>query len=141
MTYMPELPEVETIKRNLNSALSGKKIKQIFVLNGKMIVFGMAKIPLVKVADKKRTELFTQALLGNVIFSVDRRGKFLIIKLKNGTALFIHLRMSGQLIFLEKNKLSIPLQLSVSKTAKAQTLPTKHTHLVFEFANLIDLLH
>jgi formamidopyrimidine-DNA glycosylase len=132
---MPELPEVETIKRNLHHAIAGQKIENVEVLTEKMIVFGLAKALLIKKADKKRTEIFVKSTIGKIVASVERRGKFLIIKFKNGSALFIHLRMSGQLIFLEKNKLSLPLLLSIAKTAKSQLLPTKHTHVVFSFSD------
>ena len=138
---MPELPEVETIKRNLDFALTAKKIKAVSVLTEKMIAFGPAKIPIIKKGDKKRTELFTRAIVGNVIASVDRRGKFLIIRFKNGSALFIHLRMSGQLIFLEKNNLSSPILLSIAKSAKPQILPIIHTHVVFELSDGAKLFY
>lgn len=82
---MPELPEVETIKRQLDEKLKGKKIKHVEILFAKII-----KAPL---------DNFRQAVLNSKIKNVRRCAKLLIINLSNGYSLLIHLKMTGQLIF------------------------------------------
>ncbi len=82
---MPELPEVETIKRQLNKKVKGKKIKSVEVRLNKFV-----KCPLNK---------FKKLVEGAKISQVERRAKLLIIKLSNSCCLIIHLKMSGQLIY------------------------------------------
>jgi len=82
---MPELPEVETIKRQLNLLAAGKRIKAVEVLLPKIV-----KAPLAE---------FKKAVQGAKIKEFDRRAKIIIIGLDNGWSLLIHLKMSGQLIF------------------------------------------
>lgn len=82
---MPELPEVETIKRQLNLLTAGKKIKEAEVLLPKII-----KAPLAE---------FKKTVEGATIKELDRRAKVLIIKLSNGWSMLVHLKLSGQLIF------------------------------------------
>ena len=83
---MPELPEVETIKRELERAVLGKKIVEVIVNNPYVI-----KQP-------KRQE-FTKGLKNATIKNILRKGKLLIMELSNGRALTIHLKMTGQLIY------------------------------------------
>ena len=82
---MPELPEVETIKRQLNLLIAGKKIKQVEVLLPKIV-----KAPLNE---------FKKATTGAKIKEIGRRAKVLIFNLDNGWSLLLHLKLSGQLIF------------------------------------------
>lgn len=82
---MPELPEVETIKRQLNTRIKGKRIKNIRV--------NLAKIVKCPVKDFKRM------VVNSRIEQIKRRAKLLIIKLSNNYDLLIHLKMTGQLIF------------------------------------------
>jgi formamidopyrimidine-DNA glycosylase len=86
---MPELPEVETIKRDLEEKVKGKKVKRVIVKDGKCI-----KIP-APTEFIKRTE-------GKVFREIQRRGKFLIIELDSLDALIIHLKLTGQLIYSPK---------------------------------------
>lgn len=87
---MPELPEVETIKRELEKAILGKKIIKVTVINPKVI-----KEPSV--------EKFKKELEGVTIKSILRKAKLLIFELSNNKFLAIHLKMSGQLIYPGKN--------------------------------------
>jgi formamidopyrimidine-DNA glycosylase len=88
---MPELPEVETIKRQLNKKVKGEKIKSVEVRLPKFI-----KYPLKK---------FRELVAGATIINVSRRAKLLIIELNNGYCLVIHLKLTGQLIYQgEPNK-------------------------------------
>jgi len=83
---MPELPEVETIKRYLVKKLKGRKIKDIIILNNKSFY-----------GDKKE-------IVNSEILNIKRRGKILIFKLKNNLNLVFHMKMSGQLLFFESLK-------------------------------------
>ncbi|HRY52477.1 MAG TPA: DNA-formamidopyrimidine glycosylase [Candidatus Portnoybacteria bacterium] len=85
---MPELPEVETISRQLERVVSGKKIKKIEVSLPKIV-----KAPLVA---------FGRALQGAIIKKISRRAKILIFEMDNGWSLLVHLKMTGQLIFSEE---------------------------------------
>lgn len=83
---MPELPEVETIRKYLDKTISGKRIVDIEILSKKQFPDSPGQVIKTK------------------ILSVERRAKNLIIKLSNKKALFIHLKLSGQLIWEEKAK-------------------------------------
>jgi formamidopyrimidine-DNA glycosylase len=81
---MPELPEVETITRQLNQVLKGKVIKEIEVLKEKSFK-----------GDKKK-------ILGKKIKRVRRRAKMIIIEFdKSKDSLAIHLKMTGRLVYAE----------------------------------------
>jgi len=83
---MPELPEVETIKRDLAPKIVGRCFASV-TLNWPKTV----QIP--------SPEALCRRLVGKCIAGLDRRGKYLIFRLTNGEALVLHLRMSGSLLF------------------------------------------
>jgi formamidopyrimidine-DNA glycosylase len=82
---MPELPEVETIRRDLEKKVKGKKIKEVIIKERKLI-----KSP--------SPEKFKKGLEGRKFNAFERRGKFLIISLDSGKKLVIHLKLTGVLI-------------------------------------------
>jgi formamidopyrimidine-DNA glycosylase len=81
---MPELPEVETIVRELRPRLEGRHVIAVEVLHPRIVRFSAAPLD--------------QALPGRRIEQVGRHGKFILIRLDEGW-LTIHLGMTGQLIF------------------------------------------
>lgn len=82
---MPELPEVETVRRVLEPQLGGEIIKDVQV--GKpQIIAGMDAVE------------FARALQGRKITGMGRRGKFLSLILDNGDRVVLHLRMTGSLL-------------------------------------------
>lgn len=83
---MPELPEVETIKTDLQKVVIKKKIVSVEILRS-----GIIKKPLEKV--------FKQQVNGVKIKAIVRKGKGLIFFLDNGLELISHLRMTGGWIF------------------------------------------
>jgi len=83
---MPELPEVETIRRDLQKVILGKKITRVCVHNPMVI-------------REPSPAVFEKNLKGLVIKKILRKGKLLIVELSNGSALTIHLKMTGQLVF------------------------------------------
>ena len=78
---MPELPEVETIKRGLEKYIIGKKILKLHILCEKSF---LGKPELVE---------------GQKITEIRRRGKALLLKLSNNLTIMVHLRMTGQMIY------------------------------------------
>ena len=83
---MPELPEVETIKRDLEKIIKGKKITEVRIHNPKVI-------------REPSLSAFKKGLLGVSIKNVLRRAKVLILELSNKKALTVHLKMTGQLVY------------------------------------------
>jgi formamidopyrimidine-DNA glycosylase len=102
---MPELPEVETIRRDLEKEVVGKRIKEVEVTG------------LRSIRRHKTKKQFTSRLDAQKITSVTRRGKYLLVKLESGDLLVIHLGMSGQLL----------------RTKSAKEVRAKHTHAVITF--------
>lgn len=90
---MPELPEVETIKRDLERVVSKKKIKNIEISVGKLIK-GLTAEELIK------------RIKGKTFKRVFRRGKYLIFSLSSGEYLVVHLKLTGQLIYGGRDKRS-----------------------------------
>lgn len=103
---MPELPEVETIRRDLDKEVVGKRIKLVEVT-------GMRSIR--RHPNKKH---FIAKLEGHKITGVERKGKYLLLRLEGGDILVAHLGMSGQFL-RARNETRDPL--------------TKHTHVVITF--------
>ena len=84
---MPELPEVETVVRGLrNSGLCG-------------CVITSAQINWTRTIHQTSATAFKRKVQGRMINGVDRRGKYIVVALENETRLFIHLRMTGKLLF------------------------------------------
>ena len=111
---MPELPEVETIRRQLDKLLAGKKISQVQVSLPKMV-----KLPLDK---------FKEIVIGAKINCVARRAKILIFELSGGWSILVHLKLSGRLIFRKKGE-----------ALKEQD--TKWNHLIYYFSDGSRLFH
>jgi formamidopyrimidine-DNA glycosylase len=82
---MPELPEVETIRRQLEREVVGRKVKTVDVTGKRSI-------------RRQTPEEFKAGLEGAKITGVQRKGKYLLLALDNGSIWIIHLRMSGQLL-------------------------------------------
>jgi len=81
---VPELPEVETIVRGLDRAISGRRIVGVTVLRPEIV--------------QSPGRSFAQAVRGRRITGVSRRGKLAVLTLDNGDGLVVHLRMTGRLI-------------------------------------------
>ena len=87
---MPELPEVETVKRVLEKVVIGRTIEKIDILRS-------SSVP----GDK---ELFVSSLQGERFLSMSRVGKFLIFHLTNDKVIISHLRMEGKYYEIEENE-------------------------------------
>jgi formamidopyrimidine-DNA glycosylase len=107
---MPELPEVESIRRDLDKEVTGRTIQAARVLDSK-------NAPRV-IRRYSRREDFEDQLKGVDILRVERRGKYLLLILNNQTVLVVHLGMSGQIVL-----------------AQPDDAFAAHTHVVFDFAD------
>ncbi|MGV8832603.1 MAG: bifunctional DNA-formamidopyrimidine glycosylase/DNA-(apurinic or apyrimidinic site) lyase [Devosia sp.] len=108
---MPELPEVETVRRGLQPWLEGARIEQV-TLNRPNLRFAFpAGLAL--------------GLQGSTIVSVGRRAKYLLITLSNGKTLLSHLGMTGSWRFAEHGIDKAPRYYETAT-------PPKHDHLVFD---------
>jgi formamidopyrimidine-DNA glycosylase len=102
---MPELPEVEVVRRDLEREIVGKRIKAVEV-------DGMRSV-----RRHHNRKQFINRLEGKRITGVERRGKYILCRLDDGDVLIIHLGMSGQLL----------------RAKTAREARPKHTHVVITF--------
>lgn len=112
---MPELPEVETVVRDLRPLLAGRNIQQV--------IAGKQKLR------RPWMPAWSQSIVGGTIQAIRRRGKWIVFDLSNAfpaphdrPALLLHLGMTGQLTVAE------------TKTPKQD-----HTHLIFSLDNATEL--
>jgi hypothetical protein len=83
---MPELPEVETIRAQLALRLEGRMLVRVEILDPRLT---------------RPHDLFEVAeeLEGDRVVAVERRGKYLLVRLESGLGLLVHLRMTGSFGF------------------------------------------
>jgi formamidopyrimidine-DNA glycosylase len=86
---MPELPEVETIRRQLEPELVGRRIERAEVLDERL-------------SRPEPPSAVERAVSGRRVEAVERRGKYLLIELDGGRTLAMHLRMTGNLLLREE---------------------------------------
>src|SRR5258707_13969297 len=82
---MPELPEVETVRARLAPLLEGRRFERVEITDPRLTR------PLDRLEVARELE-------GERVSSVDRRGKYLIVRFESGRALLIHLRMTGSVL-------------------------------------------
>lgn len=99
---MPELPEVETYVRELMPALTGRTIQAARVYWSRTIAEPLA-------------EEFPARIAGLSFSSFERRGKYMLLGMSDGSTLIVHLRMTGKLLILP-----------------GETERNTHTHVVME---------
>ncbi|MFD1409941.1 DNA-formamidopyrimidine glycosylase [Kroppenstedtia eburnea] len=106
---MPELPEVETVKRTLQKLITGKTVEEV-------------KVSLPRILQEPPDpQLFGEMLKGRKVTGVERRGKFLRIFF-DPWVLVSHLRMEGRY-----------------SLESAETPVAKHTHVIFRFTDGTEL--
>lgn len=115
---MPELPEVETIKRGLAKNIIGKKITDFTSDWQKMI-----NLPLPK---------YKRILVNKRIKAIERRAKMLIVDLDDDWRLWFHLKLTGQLVFAGKNKKVVGGH-PIREGFEAD--PNRFTHATFGFSD------
>lgn len=102
---MPELPEVETIRKGLEPCLTGKRIESVSVRRARSV----------QGATQRQ---FAARLRGATFLRFGRHGKFMLLHLDNGLTLIVDLRMTGQLVYESPDS----------------PLP-RHTHIVFRLSD------
>lgn len=113
---MPELPEVETIRRGLKTKILNKKIKSIKVEKPNLV--------------RNNLLFFKKTLKDKKIKNIDRVGKLLILDLEDEqNHLLVHLKMTGQLIYQKKDKIiagghNLPI---------VDRLPNKYSYIILTF--------
>lgn len=88
---MPELPEVETVRRGLRQYMLGARIATAHIHDARLVR-----------PDEPTT--IARAITGRVVEAIDRRGKYLIVRFDNAQALEVHLRMTGSFAVHEPGK-------------------------------------
>jgi formamidopyrimidine-DNA glycosylase len=107
---MPELPEVETVVRDLRPQLSGRRVESVRLTKDPAILGRLIRYP--------TASQFARRLKGRTIRSVERRGKYIVMPLdQDGRRLIVHLGMTGHL-----------------RVWEPEEKPVKHTH----FRALLD---
>lgn len=106
---MPELPEVEAIKRVIEPQIQGLSIQSMDIRRSEVVAHPSA-------------DEFSQRLIGQTVDRMERRGKFLLICFRSGDRVILHLRMTGCLLL-----------------TPAGYPEEKHTHLVFQMEDGSEL--
>lgn len=105
---MPELPEVETIKSDLEKFIPGQKIVRVKIYNPKVI-------------RQPTPAVFQKNLCGARITAIMRRGKLLILELSGKKFLTVHFKMTGQLVLRDGDVVGVKLGDVAPKSATRVT--------------------
>lgn len=112
---MPELPEVETVRRELAPVLVHRRFRAVDIRLPKLLQGSIGT--------------FTRAIVGSQVRSVDRRGKLLLLGLTSGWTLAVHMKMSGQFLWQSSDgRVSgggHPIPGSLDR------LPNRYSHAIF----------
>lgn len=128
---MPELPEVESVRSSLEPFLVGNKVTKVIVGKPKLVSGNGTK----RIEDMEKVGEFIEGFTDEIVTSVERRAKNLMIVFESGKVLLVHLKMTGQLVYRDaEDNIAYgghPIRGSVGKNE----LPSKHTHVIFEMEN------
>ena len=120
---MPELPEVEVVKKSLKKTINHLTFKKIEILN-KYLRYQID----VKLMKK---------MVRSKILSIDRRSKYILLKLNNSYTIIIHLGMTGKIIISDsknnKRRSSFYFNLYDDKPL--------HNHVIFQFNNDVKIIY
>ncbi|HEX2294938.1 MAG TPA: bifunctional DNA-formamidopyrimidine glycosylase/DNA-(apurinic or apyrimidinic site) lyase [Actinomycetota bacterium] len=105
---MPELPEIEVLRRDLEKEIVGRRIKEVEVRPGSNAMKAIAR--------HGRRKDFQDLLVGAKVDRIDRKGRLLLLELDNDKTLVFDVGRAGQLL----------------KTSASDEIPT-HTHIVIAF--------
>jgi len=114
---MPELPEVETVRRGLEQLIIGKVVKKVAHDTEKSFPNATADVK--------------QFLINATILDVRRRAKVLLIDLSSEYSLVIHLKMTGQLVFVGEQRFGA----GHPNASLVNDLPDKSTRVTFDFSD------
>ena len=110
---MPELPEVETVRRGLAPAMEGARLTRVEVRDRRL------RWPIAKDFEKRIT--------GKTVAGLGRRAKYLLADLSSGDVLVMHLGMSGSF--------RVGAEAQIAKYHHEKSKSTKHDHVVFHMSN------
>ena len=120
---MPELPEIEILKKSLNQNIKSAKITKIKINNRNL----RYKVPI----------NINKILTGQIIKNISRVAKYLIFHFNSEKKLLIHLGMSGTIhLIKEKNKINTNISFYYSSD-----LPEKHNHIEIKLNNKLKLVY
>lgn len=120
---MPELPEVQTIVNDLSKKIIGK-------------VFSDSEVKVAKMVSKNfKSEIINQKVLG-----IKRRGKMIIIELSDDKFILIHLKLTGQLIFVDKDGMAVGGGHPIKAPQLDLTKFNQFTRIVLTFKDKSQLL-
>jgi formamidopyrimidine-DNA glycosylase len=119
---MPELPEVEVVKKSLEDKLKNLTIKRVFIKNNKLRY---------KINDKELSRIE-----GLKIISIKRRSKYLLINLEKKITILAHLGMTGKFLIINKNK-----KYKTSFYYSLKKKDSKHDHLTIFFNKGFKLIY
>lgn len=120
---MPELPEVETTRRSIAPHLIGRRIREVHTTPASYFFL----TPPSELAKRLR---------GRQVEALERRGKYLLARLDDGSSLFMHLGMTGQLFTASARSvrlLNATRSGALLPETQASFTPDAHTHLVLHF--------
>lgn len=118
---MPELPEVETVKKGLSQFIVGKVVVRATHDWDKSFPNSLNDVK--------------NFVVGSSISDVRRRAKVLMIDLSTNYTLVIHLKMTGQLVFVPKKVSEIRFGAGHPNDSLVGSLPDKSTRVIFEFGD------
>jgi formamidopyrimidine-DNA glycosylase len=116
---VPELPEVETVRTQLAPRLAGRTLARVEILDPRLT----RPFDLFEVAEE---------LEGDRVVSVERRGKYLVLRLESGLALLVHLRMTGSFGFASTSHERAVLELDDGSTVVFRDVRRFGTWLVLD---------
>ncbi|MGB4058571.1 MAG: DNA-formamidopyrimidine glycosylase family protein, partial [Alphaproteobacteria bacterium] len=108
---MPELPEVETVRRGMEPVLRGRRIQDVVVRRGDL----RRRVP----------KNFKDRVAGRVAAEILRRGKYIVVMLEGGGGFVLHLGMSGRI--------------KIRKADSGEDYAT-HDHVVFVLENRTEII-
>jgi len=126
---MPELPEVETVVRGLTKHIVGQTIKDVQILHKKSFLWPakFGKQP--------------PKIIGLKITDIARRGKGIIISLSQDTTLLIHLKMTGQLIYISRSRIKprmtrqeMRVNFGHPTDDFSNAMPSRHTRVIIKLS-------
>ena len=120
---MPELPEVEVVKRSLEKKIQNLIIKKVIINDGNLRY---------KIDKDKITKI-----VGRKIKKIVRRSKFLIFKLDKGQAMMVHLGMTGKFFLVDQKE----KKFKTSFYYKIEKNDEKYNRVIFVFKNKQKLIY
>ncbi len=118
---MPELPEVETVRRGLLPVMEGEQVRRV-VLHRRDLRFPLP-------------DDFEARIEAATIESLDRRAKYMLAHLSNGNVLLMHLGMSGRFIIHRHDETAAAGSFYHRTASDTTPKAAKHVHVVFEMAS------